>query len=166
MSPDPCSDSHGRSQPHIPHKGPQATAHRTWQSAWTVVLSISDNCIYCQHLCCCCSVAKLCPTLCDPMDCSTPGFLVLQYLLELAQTHVHWVGDAIQPSHQHLGRGVKRQKKKNHLCKRRLQRTQTQHYAICLMDTISHWLQGVKHCPRKWKCSQSCLTLCVRPHGL
>ena len=32
------------------------------------------------------------------MDCSTPGFLVLQYLLELAQTHVHWVGDAIQPS--------------------------------------------------------------------
>ena len=45
------------------------------------------------------SVAKLCPTLCDPMNCSTPGFSVLQYLLELAQTHIHWVNDAIQPSH-------------------------------------------------------------------
>ena len=46
-----------------------------------------------------CSVAKSCPTLCDPMDCSTPGFPVLHYLPELAQPHVHWVGDAIQPSH-------------------------------------------------------------------
>ena len=35
--------------------------------------------------------------LCDPMDCSMPGLLVHQQLLELAQTHVHWVGDAIQP---------------------------------------------------------------------
>ena len=47
----------------------------------------------------CCSVAQLCLTLCDPMDCSTPGFPVLHHLLELAQTHVHWVGDAIQLSH-------------------------------------------------------------------
>ena len=45
------------------------------------------------------SVAHLCLTLCDPMDCSTPGFRVHYQLLELAQTHVHWVGDAIQPSH-------------------------------------------------------------------
>ena len=37
--------------------------------------------------------------LCDPMDCSTPGFPVLHYLPEFAQTHIHWVGDAIQPSH-------------------------------------------------------------------
>ena len=36
--------------------------------------------------------------LCDPMDCSMPGFPVLHHLLELAQIHVHWVGDAIQPS--------------------------------------------------------------------
>ena len=49
--------------------------------------------------CYCCSVAKLCLTLCNPMDCSRPGFPVLHYLLEFAQTHVHWVGDAIQPSH-------------------------------------------------------------------
>ena len=39
------------------------------------------------------------PTLCDPMDCSTPGLPFLHHLLEFAQTHVHWVGDTIQPSH-------------------------------------------------------------------
>ena len=39
----------------------------------------------------CCSVTKPCFTLCDPMDCSTPGFSVLHTLLELAQIHVHWV---------------------------------------------------------------------------
>ena len=48
---------------------------------------------------CCCSMAKSCPTLCDPIDCSTPGSYVLHYLPEFAQIHVHWVGDAIQPSH-------------------------------------------------------------------
>ena len=48
---------------------------------------------------CSCSVAKSCLTLCDPMDCSIPGFPVLHYLPECAQTQVHWVGDAIQPSH-------------------------------------------------------------------
>ena len=39
-----------------------------------------------------------CLTLHDPMDCGTPGFPVLHYLPEFAQTHVHWVDDAIQPS--------------------------------------------------------------------
>ena len=48
---------------------------------------------------CSCSVSKSCPALCDHMDCSTPGFAVHHQLLELAQTHVHWVGDAIQPSY-------------------------------------------------------------------
>ena len=48
---------------------------------------------------CCCSVTQSCPTLCDPMDCSTPGSPVHHQLLELAQTHVHRVRDAIQPSH-------------------------------------------------------------------
>ena len=47
----------------------------------------------------CCSVAQSGPTLCDPTDCSTPGFPVLHHLPELAQTHVHRVGDAMQPSH-------------------------------------------------------------------
>ena len=50
------------------------------------------------YICCCCSVTQSCPTLCDPMDCNTPGFPVLHHLLEFAQTHVHWVSDAIQPS--------------------------------------------------------------------
>ena len=44
-------------------------------------------------------VTQLCPTLCDPMDCSTPGFPVHHQLPELTQTHVHCVGDATQPSH-------------------------------------------------------------------
>ena len=42
---------------------------------------------------------QLCPTLCDPMDCSTPGFPDHHQLPELPQTHVNWVGDTIQPSH-------------------------------------------------------------------
>ena len=62
----------------------------------------------------CCSVAQLCSALCNPMDCSTPGFPTLHYLWELAETplsfiesvklseiqwvNVHWVSDAIQPS--------------------------------------------------------------------
>ena len=45
------------------------------------------------------SVAKSCLTLCDTMDCSTPGFPVHHQLWELTETHVHWVGNAIQPSH-------------------------------------------------------------------
>ena len=43
------------------------------------------------------SVAQLCPTLCDPTDCSMPGLPVHHQLLEFTQTHVHWVSDAIQP---------------------------------------------------------------------
>ena len=54
-----------------------------------------DNC----YIMCCCSVAKLFPTLCDPMDCSMPGFSVFDYLPEFAQAHVHWVSNAIQPPH-------------------------------------------------------------------
>ena len=50
---------------------------------------------------CCFSVAQLCPTLSDSMDCSTPGFTVLHHSPELAQIHVHWVG-AIWPSHSLL----------------------------------------------------------------
>ena len=45
------------------------------------------------------SVIQSCLNLCDPMDCSMPGLPVLHHLLELAQTHVHWVNDAVQPSH-------------------------------------------------------------------
>ena len=45
------------------------------------------------------SVAQSCPTLCDPMNCSTPGLPVHHHLLEFSQTHVHRVRDAIQTSH-------------------------------------------------------------------
>ena len=54
------------------------------------------------HKCCCCSSRKSCPTLCGPMDYSTPGFPVPYYLPEFAQTHVHWVSDLIQTSHPQL----------------------------------------------------------------
>ena len=47
---------------------------------------------------CHCSVTQSCPTLSDPMDCSRPGFCVFYHLLDVVQTHVHLVGDAIQPS--------------------------------------------------------------------
>ena len=46
---------------------------------------------------CCCSVTQSCLTLCDTIDCNMPGFSVLNHLLDLAQTHVHRVDDAIQP---------------------------------------------------------------------
>ena len=52
-----------------------------------------------QRKSCCYSVAKSCPALCDPMNYSMPGFPILHYLQEFARTHVHWVDDAIQPSH-------------------------------------------------------------------
>ena len=70
------------------------------------------------------SVAQLCLTFCDTMDCSTPGFPVHHQLPEVAQIQVHQVGDAIQPSHplsspsppafnlsQHQGNSVKKEKK-------------------------------------------------------
>ena len=44
-------------------------------------------------------LVQSCPTVCDSMDCSMPGFPVLQHLLEFAQTHVHWASDAIRPFH-------------------------------------------------------------------
>ena len=60
-------------------------------------------CVYESHAklrLCCCSVALFCLTLCDPTDCSTPGLPVHHQLLELAQTRVHGVSDALQPSHR------------------------------------------------------------------
>ena len=54
-------------------------------------ISSHKHCLYC----CSCSVTKLCPTLCNPMDSSMPGFPVLHHLQEAAQIHVHWVSDAI-----------------------------------------------------------------------
>ena len=61
-------------------------------SLWHMFLLRSKNC-------CCCSVANLCPTLCNPMDCSMTGFPVPHHLQEFAQVHVHCIGDAVQPYH-------------------------------------------------------------------
>ena len=52
-----------------------------------------------EHACMHAELLQSCPTLCNPMDCSTPGFPVLHYPLKFAQTWVHWVSDVIQPSH-------------------------------------------------------------------
>ena len=62
--------------------------HCVWVRGYTALTAIF-----------CCSVTKSCLTFCGSMDCSMPGFSVLHYLLEFAQTHVHQVNDAIQPSH-------------------------------------------------------------------
>ena len=65
--------------------------------------SIVYSCLFCHELIDhCCSIAKSCPTLCNLMDYSMWGFPVLHYLCEFAQTHAHWVSDAIQPSHHLL----------------------------------------------------------------
>ena len=48
---------------------------------------------------CCCSVIQTCLALFNPMDCNIPGFPVLHYLLEFAQSHFHWIRDAAQLSH-------------------------------------------------------------------
>ena len=60
-----------------------------------ICLIFQFNCKYLQFS----SVAMSCPTLCDPRDHSTPGLPVLHQLPQSTQTHVHWVGDAIQPSY-------------------------------------------------------------------
>ena len=62
------------------------TEQLNWTDWWAMFIPFS-------------SVAQLCPTHCDPMNRSTPGLPVHYQLPELTQTHVHWVGDAIQPSH-------------------------------------------------------------------
>ena len=65
-------------------------------SLWNVVLGIE---IWLMRKVQFSSVAQSCLTLCDPMNRSTPGLPVCHQLQEFTQTHVHWVGDAIQPSH-------------------------------------------------------------------
>ena len=74
-----------------------------------ITLILCDSFVHNRHLVltscmpgtvfCCCSFAKLYLTFGDPVNCSTPDFPVLHYILGFAQTHVHLVSDAIQPSH-------------------------------------------------------------------
>ena len=68
----------------------------------SISISVINNCFFLYLPICLqmsCSVTQLCPTLCNLMKCSTPGFPVLHYILKFAQIHVHWVYDAIQRSH-------------------------------------------------------------------
>ena len=78
-----------------------ATVHRVTKSWTQLRIHPKYNFKKSYEVCsgCCCSVTQSYPTLCDSMDCSKPGFPVLHHLPELAQTHIHWIGDAIQPSH-------------------------------------------------------------------
>ena len=78
---------------------PRCPSH-LWENAWQIsqkakASAQSNSCGYC----CCCSVTQSCLTHCNPVDCSMPGIPVHHHLPELAQAHLHWVGDAIQPSH-------------------------------------------------------------------
>ena len=61
------------------------------------LLCITGSSTHCSY--CCCSVVQSCPTLCDPMDCSIPGLPVPHHRPEIAQVHIHFTGDAFQPSH-------------------------------------------------------------------
>ena len=77
-----------------------------WPLEWVYLFDLEFSPDMCSGMglldhifCCCCSVTKSCPTLCNLMDCSTSGFPVLHYVPKFAQTHVHWAGDATQPSH-------------------------------------------------------------------
>ena len=72
-----------------------------WETFYKITGHCSSNCSNSKrfHSVQFSSVAQLCPTLCDPMNRSTPGLPVCHQLLEFTQTHAHRVGDAIQPSH-------------------------------------------------------------------
>ena len=101
------------------------------------------------------SVAQLCPTLCDPMVCSTPGFPVYHQILEPTQTHVHRVGDVIQPSHPLLSPSPPIFNLSQHQCLfkwigsshqvTKLQEFQLQHQSfqwIFKTDFLQDWLVG------------------------
>jgi len=79
----------------LPHNIEQSSMCCTVGPCWLSILNIA----VCTCLVQFSSVAQSCPTLWDPMSCSTPGLPVHHQLLEFTQTHVHRVSDAIQPSH-------------------------------------------------------------------
>ena len=85
----------------IPVTDAKQSLQKWMKSVCTFVTLISLIPMLCKrkHTICCCSVTKLYPILCDSMNCSTPDSPVLHYLPEFAQTHVHWVSNAIKLSH-------------------------------------------------------------------
>ena len=78
---------------------PGARIHVSCVSRWILPLWATREAQLTTYSCCCHLVAQSCLTLCDPVDWDTPGFPIFHHLLVLAQTHVHWISDAIQPCH-------------------------------------------------------------------
>ena len=72
---------------HVPYPAAEFDAATYWNDPWNLFSTKFS------------SVAQSCLTLCEPMDHSTPGLPIHHQLLEFTQTHVHWLGNAIQPSH-------------------------------------------------------------------
>ena len=88
----------------FPHITPFRNENMFWEKCWQCTSmwnSFNSNLVFTNvfNKYSISSVTQLCPTLCNPMNCSTPGLPVHHQLLEFTQTHVHQVGDAIQSSH-------------------------------------------------------------------
>ena len=109
---------------------------------------------------CCCSVAQSCLTLCHPMQCSMTGLPVLPYFPEFAQTYVHQVNDAIQPSHPlsspslhalHLSQNQSLFQWVGSSYQAKVLDRQFQHQSfkgIFRVDFLQDWLVGSSCCPR------------------
>ena len=80
-------------------QGPDLHKGKSWALVLFVPTTIVPGSLICNICSYCCSVAKSCPALCEPMGCSMPGSPFLHYLLEFAQIRDHWVGDTIQLFH-------------------------------------------------------------------
>ena len=80
------------------HEGVPPKVHCVLKMLLLVIMRLRSSRWWSCQISCCCSV-KLCPTICNSMDCSMPHLPVPHHLQEFVQVHVHWIGDAIQPSH-------------------------------------------------------------------
>ena len=118
------------------------------------------NSLVAQRLGLCCSVAQSCLTLCDPMDCSTPGFPVLHHRPDPAHTHVHWVGDTNQSSYV-----VRPKKKKSVLIETileylgRLWSPSSSEHCPELVRRRLHWWRSKRFLAGPEHCLQSSLIL-------
>ena len=74
---------------------------QTWLSNWTELYLVALPLFSLPYCSLCCSVPWPCPTLCNPMDWTMPGFSVLHYIPEFVQTHIHWSIESMMPS-KHL----------------------------------------------------------------
>ena len=93
-----CSKSMSHTHPPTPHVYMHALFSLNILLSLDTIL-IKNKILSLKLVSCFSSVTQLCPTLCNPMNCSTSGLPVHHQLPEFTQTHVHWVGDAIQLSH-------------------------------------------------------------------